>query len=196
LEIWLTLKHCPYNKSVSLLNALNIKYLLVEVKDGQSLPITNPYINGNAWFVSKIQNVNSADEEIKSLAKIDTKEVAVRQKESYETSVISMPFQKDSLATIKLNVYKPNHIEYTSTNSNNGFAVFSETYYKEGWKATIDGKETPIKRVDYVLRGLDIPKGKHTIVFKFEPQVVKTGGTIALFEFNWNAIGYYWRTLF
>lgn len=175
-------KTLSLNKSVSLLNALNIKYILVEVKDGQSLPITNPYINGNAWFVSKIQNVNSADEEIKSLAKIDTKEVAVRQKESFETAVISMPFLKDSLATIKLNVYKPNHIEYTSTNTNNGFAVFSETYYKDGWKATIDGKETPIKRVDYVLRGLDIPKGKHTIVFNFEPQVVKTGGTIALFS--------------
>lgn len=175
-------KTLSLNKSVSLLNALNIKYLLVEVKDGQSLPITNPYINGNAWFVSKIQNVNSADEEIKSLAKIDTKEVAVRQKESFETAVTSIPYIKDSLATIKLNVYKPNHIEYTSNNSNKGFAVFSETYYKDGWKATIDGKETPIQRVDYVLRGLEIPKGNHTIVFNFEPQVVKTGSTIALFS--------------
>jgi uncharacterized membrane protein YfhO len=53
-------------------------------------------------------------------------------------------------------------------------------YYKNGWKATIDGKQTDILKVDYTLRGLQIPAGKHTIEFKFEPQVVKTGSTIAL----------------
>jgi uncharacterized membrane protein YfhO len=53
-------------------------------------------------------------------------------------------------------------------------------YYKNGWNATIDGKEAEVVRVDYALRGLNIPAGKHTIEFKFEPQVVKTGSTIAL----------------
>jgi len=56
----------------------------------------------------------------------------------------------------------------------------SEMYYEKGWKATIDGKEAKIFNVDYVLRGLQIPAGKHIIEFKFEPQVVKTGSTIAL----------------
>jgi uncharacterized membrane protein YfhO len=60
--------------------------------------------------------------------------------------------------------------------------VFSENYYKNGWNATIDGKEAKIYQVNYVLRGLQIPAGKHTIEFKFEPQVVKTGSTIALFS--------------
>ena len=53
-------------------------------------------------------------------------------------------------------------------------------YYENGWKATIDGKDTEILNVNYVLRGLQIPAGKHTIEFKFEPQVVKTGSTITL----------------
>jgi uncharacterized membrane protein YfhO len=71
-------------------------------------------------------------------------------------------------------------LKYSSNNKNNGFAVFSEMYYKNGWNATIDGKESEIIRVDYALRGLNIPAGKHTVEFKFEPQVVKTGSTIAL----------------
>jgi uncharacterized membrane protein YfhO len=76
--------------------------------------------------------------------------------------------------------HQPNHLKYNSYNSKGGFAVFSENYYKNGWIATIDGKEAKIYLVNYVLRGLQIPAGKHTIEFKFEPQVVKTGSTIAL----------------
>ena len=53
-------------------------------------------------------------------------------------------------------------------------------YYKNGWNATIDGKKTDILKVDFALRGLAIPAGKHTIEFKFNPQVVKTGSVITL----------------
>ena len=168
-------------KSIPMLNALNVKYLIVQTNDGESVAITNPHINGNAWFVSELKTVNSADEEIKTLEKADTKNMAVRSKMSdFEKSSISAIYKKDSLASIQIVEFEPNYIKYTSNNSNDGFAVFSENYYK-GWKATIDGKESTIMRVDYVLRGLEIPAGKHVIEFKFEPQVIKTGSTIALF---------------
>ncbi|HRG17770.1 MAG TPA: YfhO family protein [Flavobacterium lutivivi] len=169
------------NKQV--LDMLNVKYIIQSNDKGEQFPTINPDANGNAWFVSKIQTVNSADEEMKALDKLDTKEVAVRLKDKNQKSFeLSLPFKKDSLATIKLDLYKPNHLKYTSNNTNEGFAVFSEIYYPKGWKATIDGKEASIYRVDYTLRGLEIPKGKHTIEFKFEPEVVKTGSTIALFS--------------
>ena len=99
---------------------------------------------------------------------------------SYSKAYQKKGFVKDSLSSIQLTSYKPNHLKYVSNNSNEGFAVFSEMYYKNGWKATIDGKEVGIFNVNYVLRGLQIPAGKHTIEFKFEPDVVKTGSTIAL----------------
>jgi hypothetical protein len=173
-------KTLALTKSIPVLDAFNIKYLIIGTEQGD-IPVTNPFHNGNAWFVTKIQTVNSADEELKTLGKIDTKEIAVRQKGKDEKSFeVSLPFIKDSLASIKLDTYKPNHLVYTSNNNNNGFAVFSEIYYKDGWKATIDGKETEIYKVDYTLRGMYIPKGNHKIEFKFEPQVVKTGSTIAL----------------
>jgi uncharacterized membrane protein YfhO len=122
---------------------------------------------------------------MKAIDKLDTKNaVVINQQEfgSWRKDHPKNTFQKDSTSTITVNDYKPNRIEYTANNANDGFAVFSENYYKDGWKATVDGKETSIYRVDYVLRGIEIPKGKHTVIFTFEPQVVKTGGTIALFS--------------
>ena len=76
--------------------------------------------------------------------------------------------------------YKLNHLIYETNNSEDGFAVFSEVYYKKGWDVTIDGKAVDHYNVNYVLRGLEIPKGTHTVVFKFNPTVVKTGSKIAL----------------
>lgn len=169
------------NNNVEVINMLNVKYLIQTSEKGEEFPISNPDANGNAWFVSKIIAVNSADAEMKALNKLDTKEVAVMRKEKNEKSFeISLPFIKDSLSVITLDNHKPNHLKYTSNNSHLGFAVFSEMYYKNGWKATIDGKEADIIKVNYTLRGLQIPAGKHTIEFKFEPQVVKTGSIIAL----------------
>ena len=156
--------------------------MIVGTEEGD-IPIVNPFHNGNAWFVKELKTVNNADEEINALGKIDTKNVAIRNKQNFKKSGIVPFFKTDSLASIKLDLYRPNHLIYTSNNANDGFAVFSEIYYEHGWKATIDGKESPIYRVNYTLRGLEIPKGKHTIEFKFEPEVVKTGSTVALISF-------------
>lgn len=166
--------------NVRVLNMLNVKYVIQSDENGQKLALANPAANGNAWFVEKIKFVNSANEEMKALDSLDNKnEVVIANKFK---SLVSIPlnYTKDSLASIQLVSYKPNQLKYVSNNSNDGFAVFSEMYYQNGWKATIDGKEAQILNVNYVLRGLKVPSGKHTIEFKFEPQVVKTGSTIAL----------------
>ena len=76
--------------------------------------------------------------------------------------------------------FPTNALKYISNNANDGLAVFSEMYYADGWNAYLDGVKEPHFRTDYVLRAIQIPPGKHTIEFKFEPEIVKTGSTIAL----------------
>lgn len=170
--------------NIPVLNMLNVKYVIQTTEEGQPIPLRNPDANGNAWFVKQVKFVESADEEMKALDNLDTKNVAVINTlaEDGQDFKGSEAIAKDSTASIQLNTYKPNQLVYTSTNSSNGFAVFSENYYKDGWKATIDGKEAKIYRVNYVLRGLEIPAGKHTVEFTFEPTVVKNGSSIALFS--------------
>ena len=164
--------------NIEMLNMLNVKYIIQTDSTGAAFPVQNPDANGNAWFVKELKTVKSADAEMKSLDKLDSKNVAVVNNKDFEFK--NKTFAKDSVANITLDSYKPNHTKYTSNNENEGLAVFSEMYYYKGWKATIDGKETEIFRVDYVLRGLQIPAGKHVIEFKFEPQVIQTGSRITL----------------
>lgn len=166
--------------NIGVLNMLNVKYIIQTDEKGQEVPVLNNKANGNAWFVKELKKVNSADDEMKALTNLDTKNQAVFQAEPLIKIFGNQQFVTDSTATIKLTSYKPNHLKYLSNNKNNGFAVFSEMYYKNGWNAYIDGKSSDYLKVDYTLRGMNIPAGKHTIEFKFEPQVVKTGSTIAL----------------
>jgi uncharacterized membrane protein YfhO len=58
--------------------------------------------------------------------------------------------------------------------------VFSDIYYDKGWNAYIDETLASYVRVNYVLRGMIIPSGSHTIEFKFEPASYGNSSKIAL----------------
>jgi len=168
-----------YNGNLSVLNMMNIKYVIRQDQEGNVFPIENPNANGNAWFISQLEPVANADDEILALDSLDTKNVAVVNSSRF-SDIYPLTYQVDSTASISLIDYEPNHLTYTSKNSNEGVAVFSEMYYKNGWNAYIDGKESDYFKVDYVLRALKIPSGEHKIEFKFEPEVVATGSKITL----------------
>ena len=76
--------------------------------------------------------------------------------------------------------YQPNELVYETDAKADEFAVFSEIYYPKGWNAYIDGQLKPHAGVNYVLRGMPIPAGKHKIEFKFEPITYTTGNNIAM----------------
>jgi hypothetical protein len=168
--------------NVEVLDMLNVKYIIQTDKEGKEFPTINPNANGNAWFVSAVKLVNKPDDVMKALDHIDTKTVAVFNVHEHESKFKNARMKKqwDTTGTIQVVQYKPNYIKYKSNNGKDGLAVFSEIYYKDGWNAYIDGQLTDHFPVDYVLRAMEIPGGEHTIEFKFEPQVVKTGSLITL----------------
>ncbi len=168
-----------YKNNMNVLNMLNTKYIIAE-ENGSVFPYTNTDANGNAWFVDSLEFVENPTAEILTLDSLDTKTKAISSLKISGLNQKVAHFAKDSTASITLETFKPNYLTYTSKNNFDGFAVFSEIYYKEGWHAYIDNKPVNHHRVNYTLRGLEIPKGNHTIVFKFEPKVVATGSRIAL----------------
>jgi hypothetical protein len=159
-------------------NMLNAKYFIVPDSTGNKFVQRNPFNNGNAWFVKEIKWVNSADEEINALSNFKSKETAIIHKK-FEGDLKDFTATNDSSATITLTKYQPNKLVYESNSAVAQYAVFSEIYYDKGWNAYIDNQLVPHQQVNYVLRGMQIPAGKHQIEFKFEPKVIETGETIA-----------------
>jgi len=146
------------------LNMLNTKYF---VADPNKEAITNPYTNGNAWFVETIKVVDNADQEMLALgdSTINLKSTAVI---NTDFKGIKSPRYFDNEARIELTKYGLNQLEYESVSSHSGPVIFSEIYYPKGWNCYIDGKVVVPFRANYVLRGVMVPEGKHKIVWKFE----------------------------
>ncbi len=162
---------------LGVLNMLNTKYILLPTKDAV-IPIENKTSNGNAWFIKNVKVVSSPDSEIVGLHNINTKRDIILQQKNKDLAPIADSY--NNTGKITLQSYKPNDLVYEADTKEKGFAVFSEIYYPKGWNAYIDGTLTPHTCVDYVLRGMEIPAGKHKVEFKFEPTVYKTGNSIAL----------------
>ena len=165
--------------SLNVINMLNTKYLILPGGDGRGeIPLKNPEANGNAWFVKTIYTVPNADDEIVALGKINTKTETIIQ-ENFKKE-LGLKNTYDGEGSIKLVSYQPNELVYETETKAEEFAVFSEIYYPKGWNAYVDGQLKPYAGVDYVLRGMLVPVGKHKIEFKFEPKTYTTGNTIAM----------------
>ncbi len=154
--------------NVKVLNMLNAKYFIVPRQNASPDVQRNVSALGNAWFVDSIQVVNSPDEEIEMLNSFEPNSLAIMDT-SFAKHITKKVFVKDTANNIKLISYQPNELVYEANNLNEAFVVFSEIYYPQDWHAFVDGKEYPIYRVNYILRGLELPGGKHQITFKFTP---------------------------
>ncbi|TXD48733.1 YfhO family protein [Polaribacter sp. IC073] len=168
--------------NMQVLNMLNTKYFIVPDDKGKPQAQQNDEANGNVWFVNKLIPVKNANEEILALDSLKTKRAAVILESNFNVSNFSI--EKDTMASIQLTDYDVTSITYASTSEKAQFAVFSEIYYKEGWNAYVDGKLTPHFRVNYVLRGMEIPAGEHKIEFKFEPEVIQKGKVVSLISYG------------
>ena len=99
---------------------------------------------------------------------------------TFKNEMGNYAFGKDSAANVKLTRYGLDELSFSSSNSKDGLAVFSDIYYAAGWKAFVDGKETPIFKADYVLRAIKLPAGQHKIEFQFKPESFYKGRSVSM----------------
>jgi hypothetical protein len=159
--------------NMAVLNMLNTKYFITPKGKAQQ----NPAAMGNAWFVNEIKSAPNADAEIAALNGFNPANTAIVDVRFSEQMIDSL----DNVgANITLIEYQPNYLKYNSNSLKEGIAIFSEIYYNKGWNAYVDGELKPHFRANYVLRGMQIPAGKHVVEFKFEPAVYHVSERIAL----------------
>ena len=166
-------RHITQN-NLEVLRMLNTRYVIT---GDQQQPVQRvPGALGNAWFVSDVKTVNNPDEEIEALNGLDAGTTAVVDVSKFKTAATTYDAEG---STIELTDYKPNALTYAVNAAKPGLAVFSEVYYADGWQAYLDGKPVDHIRVNYILRAMDVPAGKHTIEFKFEPSSYTLGNTVS-----------------
>lgn len=167
------------NNNMAVFNMLNTKYFILPGQDGSPTVQRNPAALGNAWFVNQIKIVPDANAEIDSLTGLDAAGNVIIHKE-FADYVKGLNPAKNG--TISLTAYSPNKLDYQYDTQGEQFAVFSEIYYgpNKGWQAYIDGKPVEHIRVNYLLRGMRLPSGKHKVTFEFRPDAYFTGEKVSL----------------
>jgi uncharacterized membrane protein YfhO len=169
---------------------LNTKFIIL---NPNSAPLTNRFAKGNAWFVDELIYVDNADQELATLESMDIDKAAVADAKFME-KLSTTSYENNLGDQIELIEYYPNKLTYKANCGADRLAVFSEIFYDKGWEASIDGEAADHIRVDYLLRGLVVPEGEHTVVFTFKPKTYYRGekisyaGSIALLLFLLGAV--------
>ncbi|MBR7019186.1 MAG: YfhO family protein [Prevotella sp.] len=158
------------------LNMLNMRYAIMPLQGGETVPVKNPYAYGNAWFVDEVKYVENANQEMDALGKLSLRHQAVADQKFKEQ--LGEAKVQDDTSVVTLTAYEPNHLTYNVQSGKGGVVVFSEIYYP-GWTATVDGRPAELGRVDYVLRAMQVAPGTHQVELMFYPKSINTTETIA-----------------
>lgn len=174
------IEHHLSKGNMNVFNMLNSKYFITGTP-GQEMAQQNSGALGSVWFIENIDWAKNADEEMAKLTDFNPKTTAIID-ERYKPYLAGYAPSNNIESTIKLSTFHPDNMVYSSNSNTDNLAVFSEIWYKGNidWKAYIDGNETEFIRVNYLLRGLRIPKGNHEIVFKFHPNSHYIGSKISM----------------
>ncbi len=163
---------------LKVLSALNLRYLIV---GGEVPPVVNRYAYGNAWFVDSFVDAPTPDDEIGLIASTDLRTTAIigadfkgsipTRTQSAPPVILSEAKDLEAKDRIAMTYYSPNELHYHYKASADRPVIFSEIYYPKGWHASVDGKDLPLFRADWIFRGAVLPAGEHDIVMRFDPKV-------------------------
>lgn len=163
------------NNNMNILNMLNVKYIIQNDPNNPLGVTRNPNNLGNAWFIENISKVKNSDDELLKLNEVDLNKTVLSQ------NLIEKKYNLNESNSIILKLRKPNHLIYQVNVDSPQFVVFSEAFYKNGWKSMINSKYVEHHRVNYLLRGMEIEKGNYDIHFFFEPKTIIYGSIFSIF---------------
>ena len=171
--------YLTFHDNEKLFNSLNVKYLIGKDDQDQDQLYVNPDALGNAWSVDSLLILDNPDELLNKLKDTDISKIALGLKNSIPKD-LPQTFESKDLIKIEKVKNSSSHLTYNYNALSEQLIVFSEIYYPSGWEVFIDGEKSNFFDINYLLRGMLIPEGKHEIEFFFSPEIVKTGINIRI----------------
>jgi hypothetical protein len=140
------------------------------------------------WLVGDVKAV-SDEEALKTITGASESDFDPRRTALVETDVKSSPLLSQLSggtvspnAVAKMSSYESNRLKIDTEAEHPSFLIVSEVNYP-GWKARIDGVDTPIYQTDYLLRGVALPAGKHTVEMEYTAPAFWKGLYVSGFTF-------------
>ena len=95
---------------------------------------------------------------------------------------------------VEVGRYLAEEVEVRLEGHKGGILVLSDTYYP-GWRAYVDGKERPLMRANHVFRGVSVPEGARSVLFRYEPGSFRMGAWLSGVAFPiWvGLLGWSWK---
>jgi hypothetical protein len=171
--------YLTFHDNEKLFNSLNVKYLIGKDDQDQEQLYVNPDALGNAWSVDSLLILNNPDELLNKLKDTDISKIALGLKNSIPKD-LPQTFESNDLIKIEKVKNSSSHLTYNYNALSEQLIVFSEIYYPSGWEVFIDGEKSNFFDINYLLRGMLLPEGKHEIEFFFSPEIVKKGINIRI----------------
>jgi hypothetical protein len=171
--------YLTFHDNEKLFNSLNVKYLIGKDDQDQDQLYVNPDALGNAWAVDSLLVLDNPDELLNKLKDTNISKIALGLKNSIPKDLPKIFNSKDLIEIEKVK-NSSSHLTYNYNALSDQLIVFSEIYYPSGWEVFVDGEKSNFFDVNYLLRGMLIPKGKHKIDFYFSPKIVNTGINIRI----------------
>jgi len=170
-----------------LLSLMGVKYLVLSqhrlanargVAAGRLVIFRNPGSFPRAFTVSHTVPARNAQEARRLLAPL------ARARGLRETAVVEgdgppllpAPPARSELA---MSEPRPERVIIRAESDRDCLLVLNERY-DPGWRARVDGRRSPLVKVDLALMGTRLPKGRHEVEFLYQPRAFLIGRAISL----------------
>ena len=168
-----------FHDNQKLFNTLNVRYLIGKDENNQDQLYQNPDAYGNAWAVDSLALIDNYDNLLNQMKDANLREVGFVLDKLLPIET-SRNYNSSDLIKIEKIKNSSSHISYNIESLSEQLIVFSEIYYPSGWQVYLNGEKTNYFDINYLLRGMIVPKGNHLIEFHFSPKIVKTGINIRI----------------
>ena len=171
-----------------LFDLLNVKYIISPfpiadfsfrlIADKPAYIYENPTVMPRAFFPQRVEYF-ARDEELlarMSMTGFDPRETACMTYGAWGTGDVFIPEgRSDRLVwNIDWTGYAALKCSLKTKTSKPGLLVVSDTFYP-GWKAFVDGRESPLVKVNHFMRGVVVGQGDHEVLFVFQPAIFILG---------------------